>query len=84
MLWIRCCGEPLPRENLGGSAVIHVVDVVLTILEAVVDGIPQKPIEGTSFAYLRRGRRQPAPRLRLVPSGRRGCLQAAYSVLIRG
>lgn len=36
----------------------HVIDVVPTILEvagipapAVVDGIPQKPIEGTSFAY---------------------------------
>ena len=37
---------------------LHVIDVVPTILEAtgipapeVVDGIPQKPIEGTSFAY---------------------------------
>jgi arylsulfatase len=37
---------------------IHVIDVVPTILEAagirapeVVDGIPQKPIEGTSFVY---------------------------------
>lgn len=37
---------------------VHVIDVVPTILEAaglrapeVVDGIPQKPIEGTSFAY---------------------------------
>lgn len=37
---------------------MHVIDVVPTILEAaglrapeVVDGIPQKPIEGTSFAY---------------------------------
>src|SRR4051794_14732889 len=36
----------------------HVIDVVPTLLEAasiaapqVVDGIPQKPIEGTSFAY---------------------------------
>jgi arylsulfatase len=36
----------------------HVIDIVPTILEAigikapdVVDGIPQKPIEGTSFAY---------------------------------
>lgn len=37
---------------------VHVIDVVPTILEAVglqapevVDGIPQKPIEGTSFVY---------------------------------
>ena len=37
---------------------MHVIDVVPTILEATgiaapesVDGIPQKPIEGTSFAY---------------------------------
>ena len=37
---------------------VHVIDVVPTILEAagirapeVVDGIKQKPIEGTSFAY---------------------------------
>lgn len=37
---------------------VHVIDVVPTILEAagirapeVVDGIPQKPIEGTSFLY---------------------------------
>jgi arylsulfatase A-like enzyme len=37
---------------------VHVIDVVPTILEAVglrapdvVDGIPQQPIEGTSFAY---------------------------------
>ena len=37
---------------------VHVIDVVPTILEAaglrapeVVDGIPQKPIEGTSLAY---------------------------------
>jgi arylsulfatase A-like enzyme len=37
---------------------VHVIDVVPTILEVaglkaptVVDGIPQKPIEGTSFAY---------------------------------
>jgi arylsulfatase len=37
---------------------VHVIDVVPTILEAAgirapetVDGIPQKPIEGTSFAY---------------------------------
>src|SRR6202007_2060976 len=36
----------------------HVIDIVPTILEAtdiqapaVVDGIPQKPIEGTSFLY---------------------------------
>ena len=39
-------------------AVLHVIDVVPTILEAagiqapeVVDGIKQAPIEGTSFAY---------------------------------
>ncbi|MCX2899651.1 arylsulfatase [Pseudomonas mandelii] len=37
---------------------VHVIDVVPTILEAIgirapdaVDGIPQKPIEGTSFLY---------------------------------
>jgi arylsulfatase A-like enzyme len=37
---------------------VHVIDVVPTILEAaglnapqVVDGIPQKPVEGTSFVY---------------------------------
>jgi arylsulfatase len=37
---------------------VHVIDVVPTILEAagiqapqMIDGIPQKPIEGTSFAY---------------------------------
>jgi arylsulfatase len=37
---------------------VHVIDVVPTILEAaglrapeLVDGIPQKPVEGTSFAY---------------------------------
>ena len=45
---------------------VHVIDVVPTILEAagirapeLVDGIKQKPIEGTSFAlHLRRGQRQ--------------------------
>lgn len=47
-------------DDVGGirSQFAHVIDVVPTILEAagiaapqVVDGIPQSPIEGTSFAY---------------------------------
>ena len=47
---------------------VHVIDVVPTILEAaglkapqVVDGIKQKPIEGTSFAYTFDARNAKAP-----------------------
>lgn len=47
---------------------VHVIDVVPTILEAaglkapeVVDGIPQKPIEGTSFVYTFDSRNAKAP-----------------------
>jgi arylsulfatase len=51
---------PARIKDTGGlrEQFIHVIDVVPTILEAtgirapqVVDGIAQKPIEGTSFAY---------------------------------
>jgi arylsulfatase len=51
---------PARIKDKGGlrQQFVHVIDVVPTILEAaglrapeVVDGIPQKPIEGTSFAY---------------------------------
>ncbi len=51
---------PARIKDKGGlrEQFVHVIDVVPTILEAaglkapeVVDGIPQKPIEGTSFAY---------------------------------
>ena len=51
---------PKVIKDKGGirNQFMHVIDVVPTILEAtgiaapaVVDGIPQKPIEGTSFAY---------------------------------
>ena len=51
---------PARIKDKGGmrSQFIHVIDVVPTILEAagikapeMVDGIKQKPIEGTSFAY---------------------------------
>ncbi len=47
---------------------VHVIDVVPTILEAagikapqMVDGIPQAPIEGTSFAYTFDARNAKAP-----------------------
>ena len=47
---------------------VHVIDVVPTILEAaglkapqVVDGIPQAPVEGTSFAYTFDARNAKAP-----------------------
>ena len=50
--------EPGLANTWQGEQFVHVIDVVPTILEAaglrapeVVDGIPQKPIEGTSFAY---------------------------------
>ena len=51
---------PARIKDKGGlrEQFVHVIDVVPTILEAaglhapeVVDGIPQKPIEGTSFLY---------------------------------
>jgi arylsulfatase len=51
---------PKVIKEKGGirSQFTHVIDIVPTILEAtgiqapmVVDGIPQKPIEGTSFTY---------------------------------
>jgi arylsulfatase len=51
---------PARIKDKGGlrQQFVHVIDVVPTILEAaglrapdLVDGIPQKPIEGTSFAY---------------------------------
>jgi arylsulfatase len=51
---------PARIKDRGGlrEQFVHVIDVVPTILEAaglrapeVVDGIPQKPIEGTSFVY---------------------------------
>lgn len=51
---------PARIKDAGGlrEQFVHVIDVVPTILEAAgirapetVDGIPQKPIEGTSFAY---------------------------------
>ena len=51
---------PARIKDKGGSReqFVHVIDVVPTILEAagirapeMVDGIKQKPIEGTSFAY---------------------------------
>ncbi|MEA5391569.1 arylsulfatase [Cyanobium gracile UHCC 0139] len=51
---------PARIKDKGGlrEQFVHVIDVVPTILEAaglqapeVVDGIPQKPIEGTSFVY---------------------------------
>src|SRR5262245_7175452 len=51
---------PSRIQDKGGlrEQFVHVIDVVPTILEAagirppdLVDGIPQKPIEGTSFAY---------------------------------
>jgi arylsulfatase A-like enzyme len=51
---------PARIKDKGGlrQQFVHVIDVVPTILDAaglrapdVVDGIPQKPIEGTSFAY---------------------------------
>ncbi|MBA4017912.1 MAG: arylsulfatase [Pirellula sp.] len=51
---------PARIKDKGGlrEQFMHVIDVVPTILEVtgipapeVVDGIPQKPIEGTSFAY---------------------------------
>jgi len=51
---------PARIKDRGGlrEQFVHVIDVVPTILEAAglqapdrVDGIPQKPIEGTSFAY---------------------------------
>jgi arylsulfatase len=51
---------PARIKDKGGlrQQFVHVIDVVPTNLEAaglrapdVVDGIPQKPIEGTSFAY---------------------------------
>lgn len=51
---------PSRIKDAGGlrEQFVHVIDVVPTILEAAgirapetVDGIPQKPIEGTSFAY---------------------------------
>ena len=51
---------PAQIKDKGGlrEQFVHVIDVVPTILEAIgirapdaVDGIPQKPIEGTSFVY---------------------------------
>jgi arylsulfatase len=51
---------PARIEDKGGlrEQFVHVIDVLPTILEAagirapeIVDGIPQAPIEGTSFAY---------------------------------
>jgi len=51
---------PARIKDKGGlrEQFVHVIDVVPTILEAagirapdLVDGIPQQPIEGTSFAY---------------------------------
>jgi arylsulfatase A-like enzyme len=51
---------PARIKDKGGlrDQFVHVIDVVPTLLEAtgvhapdVVDGIPQKPIEGTSFVY---------------------------------
>ncbi len=55
-----CVSWPGQIKDVGGirDQFHHVIDVVPTILEAcgipapeVVDGIPQKPIEGVSFAY---------------------------------
>ena len=52
---------PAVIKDKGGirNQFTHVIDIVPTILEAtkikapdVVDGIPQKPIEGTSFMYI--------------------------------
>ena len=55
-----CVSWPGHIKDLGGirNQFHHIIDVVPTILEVcgirqpeVVDGIPQKPIEGVSFAY---------------------------------
>lgn len=61
---------PARIKDKGGlrEQFVHVVDVVPTILEAagirapeIVDGIKQKPIEGTSFAYTFDARNAKAP-----------------------
>ncbi|AFY28453.1 arylsulfatase [Cyanobium gracile] len=61
---------PARIKDRGGlrEQFVHVIDVVPTILEAaglkapeVVDGIPQKPIEGTSFVYTFDGKNPKAP-----------------------
>ncbi len=61
---------PARIKDRGGlrEQFVHVIDVVPTILEAaglrapeVVDGIPQKPIEGTSFVYTFDSRNAKAP-----------------------
>jgi len=61
---------PARIKDRGGlrEQFVHVIDVVPTILEAaglkapeVVDGIPQKPIEGTSFVYPFDGKNAKAP-----------------------
>ncbi len=59
---------------------VHVIDVLPTILEAaginapdMVDGIKQKPIEGTSFAYTfdAKNAREPSRALRRIRRGQR-------------
>ncbi|MCT0224129.1 arylsulfatase [Synechococcus sp. CS-1328] len=61
---------PARIKDKGGlrEQFVHVIDVVPTILEAaglkapeVVDGIPQKPIEGTSFVYTFDGKNAKVP-----------------------
>lgn len=61
---------PARIKDKGGlrEQFVHVIDVVPTILEAaglkapeVVDGFPQKPIEGTSFLYTFDGKNAKVP-----------------------